>query len=76
MHAIGFAEQGEVDIVIDDQLRAIFAGQAAQRDGLFLTVAVGCLLVAVLQNAAAGIEDGFGCIQQSTCVVPVRRDGI
>ena len=76
MNAIGFAEQGEVEIVVDDQACVIFVGESAQGDRLFLTVAVGRLLIAVLQNAATGGEDGFRCVQYKrsgmNCPMPGR----
>jgi hypothetical protein len=70
VHAVGFAEDSDVDMVIHDEAGTSLAGQAAQLQALFEHLSGLFFFFAVLEDLDAAVEQGFG---DFNCRTPERQ---
>ena len=60
VHAVGMGEQGQIHVVVHDEAGSVFSRRPAQDAALLEHAALLHVLFAVLQDADAGAEQGFG----------------
>ncbi len=76
MHALGAGLQAQIEIIVDDEDGVMGLTQLQQGSSFFAAALVIGRFVAILQDAAAAAQCGFGLRQQRPALNAVHGDGV